>query len=153
MRYRLIVACAAAVLAGCTSIAVKPVDRDEHRVEHVCIQENPRVIVKGFLESVERGLVRHGLTSERYAGDKPPDHCVYTLNYVARQSWDIAIYLWQAEVEMRKGAEIVGTAEYHLRNKGGLALNKWGSVESKMAPVLDELLASFSQSAVPVSET
>lgn len=145
MRFRLIVACLAAVLAGCTSIAVKPVDRDQHRVEHVCIQENPRVIVDGFLESVERGLDRHGLTSERYAGDKPPEHCVYTLNYVARQNWDIAVYLWQAEVEMRKGAEIVGTAEYHLRNKGGLSLNKWGSVESKMAPVMDELLASFNK--------
>jgi hypothetical protein len=143
MSYRLTVACAAVALAACTSVAVKPVDREQHQVRHVCIQENPRVIVDGFLETVEQGLQRHGLTSERYAGDKPPEHCVYTLSYVARQNWDLAIYLWQAEVELRKGAEIVGTAEYHLRNKGGLALNKWASVESKIAPVLDELLASF----------
>lgn len=143
MKYRVLVAGAAAVLSACTSVAVKPVDRERHQVQHVCIQENPRVIVAGFLESVEQGLQRHGLTSERYAGDKPPDHCVYTLSYVARQNWDVAIYLWQAEVELRKGAEIVGTAEYHLRNKGGLALNKWASVESKMAPVMDELLGDF----------
>lgn len=145
MKHLLTVACVGAVLAGCTSVEIKPVDREMHPVQHVCIQENPRVIVDGFIESVERGLQRHKLTSERYAGDKPPDHCVYTLNYVARQNWDMATYLWQAEVELRKGAEIVGVAEYHLRNKGGLSLNKWGSVESKIAPVMDELLASFSK--------
>ncbi len=143
MRYELIVVCAAAILAGCTSVAVKPVNRERHQVQHVCIQENPRVIVAGFLESVELGLQRHRLTSERYVGDKPPEHCAYTLSYVARQNWDMAVYLWQAEVELRNGAEIVGTAEYHLRSKGGLALNKWASVETKMAPVMDQLLASF----------
>jgi hypothetical protein len=143
MRYPFIAVCAAALLAGCTSVAVKPIDRERHQVQHVCIQENPRVIVDGFLASVERGLQRHGLTSERYSGDKPPEHCVYTLSYVARQNWDVAVYLWQADVELRKGAEVIGTANYHLRGQGGFALNKWASVETKMAPVMDKLLVSF----------
>ena len=143
MRYKLIAVCAPVILAACTSVAVKPINREEHQVQHVCIQENPRVIVAGFLESVERGLQRHSITSERYVGDKPPEHCTYTLSYVARQNWDVAVYLWQAEVQLRKGAEVVGTAEYHLRGQGGLALNKWASVETKMAPVMDQLLVSF----------
>ena len=66
--YRLTVVCASAVLAACTSVVVKPVDRELHQVRHICIQENPRVLVAGFPESVEQGLQRHGLTSERYAG-------------------------------------------------------------------------------------
>jgi len=133
----------AACLSACTAVAVRPVNSSAHSIQHVCIQRNDRVIVAGFIESVERGLTRHGITSERYEGDKPPDHCVYTLNYVARLNWDMATYLWQAEVELRKGAEVVGTADYHLRNRGGLALNKWASVETKMAPVMDQLLANF----------
>jgi hypothetical protein len=55
----------------------------------------------------------------------------------------VATYLWLANVELRKGAALVGTADYHLRNQGGLSLNKWASVEAKMAPVMDELLKSF----------
>ena len=34
-------------------------------------------------------------------------------------------------------------ASYHLNGGGGLALNKWASVKSKMDPVLDELLAAY----------
>jgi hypothetical protein len=130
-------------LAACTAVSVKPVNLTEHAVSHVCIQENPKVIVPRFIESIENGLSRHGISSERYTSDKPPDQCVYTLTYVARQNWDVATYLWFAKIELRKGAQLVGTADYHLRNKGGLSLNKWAGVETKMAPVMDQLLQSF----------
>lgn len=133
----------AATITGCTSVTVKPINANTHPVNHICIQRNPEVIVAGFIESIEGGLARHGITSERYGGDRPPEHCVYTLSYVARQHWDLATYLWLGTVEIRKGAEIVGTADYHLRNQGGLSLNKWKSVETKMRPVMDQLLANF----------
>jgi len=139
---------ATVALTACTAVSVKPVNQTEHAISHVCIQENPKVIVAGFVESIESGLSRHGISSERYTGDKPPDRCVYTLTYVARQNWDVATYLWLAKVELRKGAELVGTADYHLRNKGGLSLNKWASVEAKMAPVMDQLLTSFPRTSV-----
>lgn len=143
MYRKLSCAFATGTLVACTAVSVKPVNQTEHAVSHVCIQENPKVIVAQFVESIESGLSRHGISSERYTSDKPPDHCVYTLTYVARQNWDVATYLWLAKLELRKGAQLIGTADYHLRNKGGLSLNKWASVETKMAPVMDQLLKGF----------
>jgi hypothetical protein len=143
VRKTLLLSAVASSVVGCTSVTVKPVSSSEHSIEHVCIQRNDRVIVVGFVKALENGLTRHGITSEVYSTDRPPEHCVYTLEYVAHQHWDLATYLWQAEVELRKGAEVVGSAEYHLREQGGLSLTKWSSVETKMAPVMDQLLTNF----------
>jgi hypothetical protein len=140
---RIIVLGMAASLVACTAIRVKSVDSSRHSMKLVCIQENPKVIVADFLPVVRGALDRHGISTELYRSDKPPEHCEYTLTYTARQSWDLATYLSFAEIEIRKGAEIVSTGHYHLRNKGGLSLNKWASTESKMNPVMDQMLGGL----------
>jgi hypothetical protein len=48
-----------------------------------------------------------------------------------------------AELRLTKGGLEVARANYHLRGKGGLSLNKWASTKSKMDPVIDELLAQY----------
>jgi hypothetical protein len=143
MRRGIVLAVSLWTLAGCTAVNVKSVDFAQHPLSRVCIQENPKVIVAGFLDTVRSGFARHGIVTEVYRSDAPPGHCEYTLTYVARQNWDMATYLWLANLELRKGAQIVGKGEYRLRKKGGLALNKWQSTESKMAPVIDQLLINF----------
>lgn len=129
------------VMSACTAVRVKSVDAARHPITRVCIQENPKVIVADFLPVVRSALDRHGIGSELYRSDAPPAHCEYTMTYTARQSWDLATYLSFAELEIRKGAELVSTGHFHLRNKGGLSLNKWASTESKMNPVVDQMLA------------
>ena len=131
------------LLTGCTVIQVTPVDSRKYEVKKICIEPNEKVTQVEFLTMIEQSFAKHGIASERYTG-KPPDSCEFTSSYVAHWNWDIAYYLTDADIAIRRGAEVIGHAVYHLRNKGGLALSKWASARSKMEPVLDQLLAQFS---------
>lgn len=108
----------------------------------VCIEENPKVIVRDFLSVVKKGFNRHGITTEVYENSKP-DYCAYHLTYTALKQWDFSTYLTYAELWLYRGKSNIAFAEYHLNGGGGFALNKWASVESKMEPVINELLSGF----------
>lgn len=134
-------------LTSCTSIRVQSLNPDVHKIHHVCIEENPSVIVQGFPNVIQKGFERHGITTELYSGIMP-QYCECKLNYSANQTWDMAVYLTHAELSLYMDNERIAYAEYHLNGQGGLALNKWGSVESKMNPVIDELLSGYSPEVV-----
>jgi hypothetical protein len=133
----------AVALSACTAVRVKSVNAAQHPIKLVCIQENPKVIVADFLSVVRQGFDRHGISTEVYRSDKPPEHCEYTLTYTARQTWDLATYLSFAELEIRRGAELVSSGHYHLRNKGGFSLTKWASTASKIDPVMNQMLSGL----------
>lgn len=133
-------------LMACTSIKVQELD-PKLQISHVCIQKNPKVIVEDFLPVVQRGFMKHGITTEVFEGAKP-FYCDYYLTYTALKTWDVGMYMHHAEVSLFKNLEMVGYAEYHLNGKGGLALNKWASVESKMMPVIDRLLKGYTPEKV-----
>lgn len=111
-------------------------------MKHVCIQDNPKVAVQDFVTIVRDGFDRHGISTEVIAGSAP-ERCEYLLTYTALRSWDFSPYLSHAELRIERGGRQVAYAEYHLKGKGGLALNKWASTKSKMDPVIDELLGAY----------
>lgn len=123
---------------GCTSVQVRPLDPALH-VDHVCIQENPDVIVHDFLPVLQDGFKRHGISTDVYSTIRP-DACPYVLTYTALQSWDFALYLSHAELRLEHEGRQVAFAEYHLNGKGGLSMAKWQSVKKKMDPVIDQIL-------------
>ncbi len=129
------------MISACTAVTVIPFDASLN-ARHVCIQDNPRVTIGDFVQIVRDGFQRHGISTEVITNLKPT-HCEFTLTYTARRSWDIATYLSIAELVLMKDGREVARANYHLRGKGGLALNKWASTKSKMDPVIDELLAQY----------
>ncbi|WP_417689328.1 Sbal_3080 family lipoprotein [Pseudidiomarina sp.] len=132
----------ALALTGCTAIDVNQVSR-AHQVDHVCIENNPKVIVDGFVDTVTDIFHQRGISSEVYAPGMQPEHCEVVMMYTALRSWDFAPYLSYAELSLFKENTRIGYAEYRLRGKGGLALNKWASVESKMTPVVEQLLGQY----------
>ncbi|MGM0954251.1 MAG: Sbal_3080 family lipoprotein [Pseudomonadota bacterium] len=134
-------------ISACTSIKVNKLDPKEYKVHHVCIENNSKVIVSEFPGVIEKGLRRHGITSEVYNGEMPR-HCEYYLKYTALKTWDIGMYLHHAELHLFSEYKKIAYAEYHLKGKGGLALNKWESVESKMDPVINQLLSGYSPEVV-----
>ncbi|MDY0191839.1 MAG: Sbal_3080 family lipoprotein [Desulfuromonas sp.] len=134
-------------ISACTSIKVNKLNPSEHKVHHICIENNPKVIVGEFPGVIEKGLQRHGITSEIYDGERPK-HCEYYLTYTAMKTWDIGMYLHHAELHLFKEYKKIAYAEYHLNGKGGLALNKWASVDSKMDPIINQLLSGFSPEVV-----
>jgi hypothetical protein len=133
----------ATLLSACTAVNVKSVDDSRFKLVHVCIQENPKVIISDFLPVVRAGFDRHGLSTEVYRTDLVPSQCEYTLTYTARQSWDFSPYLSTAQLELRRGTEVVSRGDYHLRGKGGFSLMKWQGTQAKIGPVIDEMLREF----------
>ena len=129
-------------VSACTSVQVKPLDK-KHSITHICIKNNPRVKVTSFLSVIRNGFDDHGISSTMFDG-AAPDDCQYILTYTALRSWDISTYLSHAELRLedREGKRLA-YAKYHLKGKGGLSLMKWASVESKMKPVIDELLCDY----------
>lgn len=128
-------------LTGCTAVNVKPVDKSL-KLTHICIEENPKVIVAGFTSILENGFEKHLISTELYTGALP-ENCDFHLEYTALRSWDFAPYLTYAELKLYKGANRVGYAEYHLRGKGGFSLLKWQGAKTKMEPVIDQLLSQY----------
>lgn len=64
------------------------------------------------------------------------------MTYTALQSWDFTTYLSHAELRLYKENLRIGYGIYHL-DGGGLSLMKWGSVKSKMTPVVNEMLGQY----------
>ncbi len=133
------------VAAGCTAIKVSPLDASR-AISHICIKDNPKVIVSDFLEVVHDGFKKHGITTEVITGEIT-NECDAVLTYTAKRSWDITPYLSHAELQIEDlTGQPLAHAEYHI--SGGsvsLDLSKWDSVENKMMPVIDELLSGYSQ--------
>lgn len=127
-------------LSACTTVNVRKVDAAEYPMQLVCIEENPKVAVGDLLFVLENGFARHNIRSLIYR-DKAPDRCEYTLWYTAFRGWDLAPFLRNAELRLRRGDETIASATYN--HSGGLGLNKWASTETKLNPVIDELLAGF----------
>jgi len=121
-------------MAACTNVQVKEID-SSLQISHVCIQNNPKVLVAEFLPVVRNGFERHGITTEVYNKDKP-HHCEYYLTYTALKDLNFAKHLHHAELQVYRGVNRIAYAEYRLTGK-------WGSVESKMDPVIDQLLANY----------
>ncbi len=131
-----------AVLSGCTAIQIESVPKDV-AMDHVCIGENPKVVVDDFLTILRAGFRRHGISTRMHTG-APPADCEFTLSYDARQSWDMVSYLSHAELRLEHRGDQIAYATYHLRGRGGYALySKWKSTASKMNPVIDKLLKAY----------
>jgi len=142
MKLTLLVIPAVILITGCTSVQVSKLSAS-HSIDRVAIKENSSVTVPNFLNIVQNEFENHGLTTVIYQ-DQVPTNCQATLTYTALRSWDLASYLSHAELTIRDlNGKRIAYAIYHLKGKGGLDLTKWGSVQSKMKPVIDELLKEY----------
>ena len=138
MRY-LLCSVAVIMLSACTSISVQPVD-PALNVQHVCIQDNPKVIIDGFVKYLQDDFQRHGISTE-VIGTQRQRQCEYVLSYTARRSWDIAAYMSTASISLTRNGRSLASVNYRLKGKGGLSLTKFKSTESKLDDIVDQLLA------------
>ncbi len=137
-RWLLMLSC---LVSACTSVHVKPVSYDSHPLVFVCIERNPKVMVEDFLDVLQDGFWRHAVETQIFEGPLP-DTCEYRLSYTARRSWDMVPYLSYAELKLRQRNFVVGKAVYeHIGGSFSWAPTKWFGTQSKMDPVIDELLA------------
>ena len=129
----------ASLTAACTSTRVFPIPAGS---DTVLVVENPKVIVPDFVAFLCAAFARHGIAA-RVVAERPADGDLPHVTYTAIRSWDLGTYLTDADVVVHRGADVLGSANYHLIGKGGLSLMKWQSVSTKLTPMMDELLAAY----------
>jgi hypothetical protein len=128
------------LLMACTTTGVGKIDATKYPLKLICIEEKTEVKVEDLLLVLENAFQRRNIQTTIYRGNAP-EQCVYTLWYTAFRGWDIGTFLRHFELRIRRNGVVIASAAYN--HSGGLALNKWANTESKLTPVLDELLADF----------
>jgi hypothetical protein len=140
MVLRTIVLLPLVLCAACaTTQTVSRIDRSKHPILRVCIQENWSVTVPDVPDVFVRGLKQRGIEATLFRGVQP-EGCEYVLSYVGSLGTDIKPYLRSMIVTISRNGAVVGRASHATAE---FALSKWGTVESKVNPLLDELLADF----------
>lgn len=128
-------------LGGCTSIQVKNANGFQPQaVKQLCLIKNPAVVINGFEDSVIRSLGRYNINATLYPANSSPSNCQTTMDYTALRTWDIVPYMSYSKLTLKQNGRIVSDAEFKLKGKGGLALNKWRSTDKKVDELVDVLV-------------
>ena len=105
------------LLAAC-SIKQTVESADINREASVCVVENTKVR-EGFLLALEESLV---LKNINYVVVEPNDRdaqCDAKITYTANWTWDLAIYMTYAEINLYSDGKLAGKATYDSRMGGG----------------------------------
>lgn len=128
-------------VSGCTSIQVNNNDGFQPQsVKQICIINNPKVTIDGFNQSIVRSFARYDINARVYPENSKPALCETVMNYTALRTWDVVTYMSYAKFTLLKDGRIASEAEFRLRGKGGLALNKWRSTDTKIDELVDQLV-------------
>lgn len=125
------------LLASCTitrevrSVSLAPEDKE------ICIVEAPAVR-EGFLQTYRTVLEKKGFTVRLLPANSAITTCPVTSTYLGKWSWDLAIYLNYAEINVYKNGTLSGRAFYDGRS-GGANLGKFGSGEKRIEGLVNEL--------------
>lgn len=114
---------------------VRPVE--SAKIELLCIEQNEAVLMDEFEPTLLRLIGARGISTQTFKGDRP-EQCRHVLQYVANWRWDMAMYLYYAKIDVFDGFDKVGSAEYDA-TMGGLNLDKFGSTEAKIEPLVGQL--------------
>lgn len=132
-------------VTGCSiSTRVKPVEQAS--IAKVCIQENPKVMMDGFLPELRSQIAGYGIETRTYTGATPAD-CPYHLQYTANWQWDLAMYLTYAELKVFDHTDLIGEAVYDAR-QGGANMNKFGTTAEKLRTLTEPLFNQRAPSSV-----
>ncbi len=111
----------------------------------LCIIENTDTR-EGFLREFQSTLtardIQHRLVSERNV----PESCEWTATYVARWTWDLALYMSYAEIKIFRNGNLDGEAIYDSTHGGG-NMGKFIDAEPKIQELVNELMQFKSTSA------
>lgn len=143
MKKLLILGSLVLAITGCTSIKVNNSDGFQPKaVKQICVINNPKVTISGFDQSIVRSFARYNINVRVYPENSKPELCETTMNYTALRSWDFVTYMSYAKFTLLKDGRIVSEAEFALKGKGGMALNKWRSTDTKIDELVDQLVGT-----------
>lgn len=120
----------------------------------LCIIENPDVR-EGFLNEVKSALDTKGVQYKVLPKGSSYSACEWTATYLARWTWDLALYMSYAEINVFRNGAPEGKALYDS-TRGGANMSKFIDAETKIRELLDQLLqyeTAFLQQSQSVENT
>ena len=130
---------ALALFSGCTIAQTTVPPPAGTQITKVYVEDNPKVLMKGFLPEVVTQVQALGFETEVYSGI-PPKDAKHTLAFTANWRWDMAMYLFYFQATLMENGRILGTAEYDARMGGGNP-GKFGATAEKIKPLLRQLFS------------
>lgn len=123
--------------SGCSiKREVKPIDRPIEK--EVCIIEDDTVR-EGFLKTYVNTLEEMGYIVKVIPKNSDKTSCKITSTYIGKWSWDLAIYLSYAKIDVYKDSKLVGSAMYDSTAGGGRIFDKFGSGSKIIRSLVEEL--------------
>lgn len=128
---------ASVVMSGCS--IQQTIEKAELEKEaELCIVENSAVR-KGFLAEFKTVLTSMNIPHRMVNASSIPASCEWTTTYVARWTWDLALYMSYAEIKVFRQGNLDGEAIYDSTH-GGANMSKFIDAETKIRELVNELM-------------
>ena len=111
----------------------------EGEIALLCVLRNPRVEMAAFLPELESQLNARGIKTLVY-DESLPDACSHRMEYAATWRWDLALYLYSADLRVFDRETIVGRAIYVATK---ISPTKFGSTSAKLSELLNQLFFAY----------
>lgn len=103
----------------------------------LCVIEDPAVR-EGFLAELTKILDEKSI-DYRVVDKHQALDCEWTMTYLGRWTWDMALYMAYAEIKIYRNGEMTGQAVYDA-SRGAFNLSKFIDSEPKIRELVEELL-------------
>ncbi|MBB34180.1 MAG: hypothetical protein CME88_05090 [Hirschia sp.] len=128
--------CLAATAAACSiKQNVQPVSLLAQ--QEICVIQNDAVRAE-FLTAINRSLSSWSYQVTLLDQGSPVTSCPVTMAYVANWSWDVAVYMTYAQLDVYQDGAISGSAVYDARS-GGANMGKFINAEAKVDELIGQL--------------
>ena len=131
------------IVVGCLFVSACSIQQSIESAEIpresvLCIIENPDVR-PGFLQEFKSVLASKSIAYKMVSESSIPESCDWTSTYVARWTWDLALYMSYAEIKIFHNGSLDGEAIYDS-TRGGANMGKFIDAEVKIRELLNELM-------------
>lgn len=138
LRIQLLVLCSFSLFLSSCSIKQTVEPAELEREAQVCVVKNSAVRAS-FLDALENILLEKDISYKLVDKENTPKECEWTVTYVAKWSWDLALYMSYAEIKVLHNGVLDGEAIYDS-TLGGANMNKFIDAEEKLRELVNELL-------------
>jgi hypothetical protein len=138
------------VLTGCSiKQTVTPVALSTTQSPEICMipAEGLRT---GFNTTYTAQLRSKGFHTRELPSGSPPASCALSTTYIGKWSWDMALYMSYADIQVFENGRQVGQALYDSTS-GGARMGKFIDAQSKIVEMTNQLFPAASYGAPPTA--
>jgi hypothetical protein len=109
-------------------------------IRELCIFKNTHVRTS-LLDSLIEKIEKRGISTRVLNASEDPVDCEHRMTYLARWSWDVALYMSYIELKVFRGEKLIGKAVYDA-TMGSDNLDKFIRADGKVEELVNALFGS-----------